>query len=154
MLLAEDADRTQTYLFSKTDARSVSGLRAGYDCITGERRMRFGPAKQLALSFRPSPDHAEHSKLGIHETAANVSHDPMNEIRTRVVIGPDYRISGTAPAEVPAGEHEVTITLSTPSVQEQATKPFDPTELPRHDLGQWPNGLSLRREHIYGDDGR
>jgi len=34
----------------------------------------------------------------------------MTEIRTRVLIGPDHRISGTAPATVPPGEHEVTIT--------------------------------------------
>ena len=33
----------------------------------------------------------------------------MNEIRTRVTVGPDHRISRTAPAEVPAGEHEVII---------------------------------------------
>lgn len=78
----------------------------------------------------------------------------MNEIRTRVVVGPDHRISGTAPTEVPAGEHEVTITLSKPLPLEQALRPLDPTDLPRHDLGAWPNGLSVRREEIYGDDGR
>ncbi len=32
----------------------------------------------------------------------------MNQIRTRVVVGADHRISGTVPAEVPAGEHEFT----------------------------------------------
>jgi hypothetical protein len=78
----------------------------------------------------------------------------MNEIRTRVVVGPDHRISGTAPAEVPMGEHEVTITLADRSAQEQATRPLDSTDLPRHDLGPWPDGLSLRREDIYGDDSR
>jgi hypothetical protein len=35
----------------------------------------------------------------------------MAEIRTRVLVGPDHRISGTAPAAVPPGEHEVTITV-------------------------------------------
>jgi hypothetical protein len=78
----------------------------------------------------------------------------MNEIRTRVVVGPDHRISGTAPAEVPAGEHEVTITLADRSAQEHTGRPLNPTDLPRHDLGPWPDGLSLRREDIYGDDGR
>jgi hypothetical protein len=76
----------------------------------------------------------------------------MNEIRTRVVVGPDHRISGTAPAEVPAGEHEVTITLEDRSAQEQTSRPLDQPDLPRHDLGPWPTGLSLRREDIYGDD--
>jgi hypothetical protein len=78
----------------------------------------------------------------------------MNEIRTRVIVGPDHRISGTAPAEVPAGEHEVTITLPDRSSHERPTREIDPTDLPRHDLGPWPQGLSLRREDIYGDDGR
>ena len=32
----------------------------------------------------------------------------MTEIRTRVMVGPDRRISGIAPADVPPGEHEVT----------------------------------------------
>ena len=33
----------------------------------------------------------------------------MTEIRTRIRVGLDHRISGTAPAAVPPGEHEVTI---------------------------------------------
>jgi hypothetical protein len=78
----------------------------------------------------------------------------MNEIRTRVVVGADHRITGTAPVEVPAGEHEVTITLTERPGQGQATRPLGPRDLPRHDLGPWPAGLSLRREDIYRDDGR
>ncbi len=78
----------------------------------------------------------------------------MNEIRTRVVVGPDRRISGTAPAEVPADEHEVTITLTARPAQSQVARPLDPADLPRHDLGPWPAGLSLRREDLYGDGGR
>jgi hypothetical protein len=34
------------------------------------------------------------------------------------------------------------------------TNPLDPDGLPVHDLGPWPEGLSLRREDLYGDDGR
>jgi hypothetical protein len=77
----------------------------------------------------------------------------MNEVRTRVVVGPDHRISGTAPAEVPVREHEVTITLADRSAPEQAIRSLDSTDLPRHDLGPWPDGLSLRREDIHSDDG-
>jgi hypothetical protein len=78
----------------------------------------------------------------------------MNEIRTRVTVGPDHRISRTAPAEVPAGEHEVIINLPDHSPNERPTRQIDPTDLPKHDLGPWPQRLSLRREDIYGDDGR
>jgi hypothetical protein len=78
----------------------------------------------------------------------------MNEIRTRVVVGPDHRISGTAPAEVPVGEHEVAIVLPDHPAQQHATRSLEPADLPRHDLGPWPAALSLRREAIYGDDSR
>lgn len=88
------------------------------------------------------------------EPAASLGHHAMNEIRTRVVVGPDHRISGTAPAEVPAGEHEVIITVTEHAAEEPTRRPLDMTDLPRHDLGPWPHGLSLRREDIYGDDSR
>lgn len=29
-----------------------------------------------------------------------------------------------------------------------------PRELPQHHVGPWPQNLSLRREDLYGDDGR
>ena len=78
----------------------------------------------------------------------------MTEIRTRVLIGPDHRISGTAPATVPPGEHEVTITVSRSASGQPPSEPFDVDALPTHDLGPWPEGLSLRQEDIYDEDGR
>ena len=40
--------------------------------------------------------------------------------------------------------------------QEQAASPQKrkPLNLPVIDVGPWPEGLSLRREDMYGDDGR
>jgi hypothetical protein len=72
----------------------------------------------------------------------------MNEIRTRIQVGPDHRISGTAPVDVPPGEHEVTINVASPG-----GKPFRLADLPLHDE-PWDGSISLRREDIYGDDGR
>ena len=72
----------------------------------------------------------------------------MNEIRTRIQVGADRRISGTAPADVPPGEHEVTISVSPPS-----GKPFRLADLPLHDV-PWDGSIPLRREDMYGDDGR
>ena len=77
----------------------------------------------------------------------------MTEIRTRVLVGPDRRISGTAPAAVPPGEHEITIIFARP-IRERPEEPFDVDALPTHDLGPWPEGLSLRREDMYDEDGR
>ena len=78
----------------------------------------------------------------------------MAEIRTRVLVGRDHRISGTAPAAVPPGEHEVTITLTPPPAGQRPDEPFNADTLPTHDVGPWPENLSLRREDIYGEDGR
>ena len=78
----------------------------------------------------------------------------MNDIRTRIHVGPDRRITGTAPPDVPPGDHEATITVATPPVRPRPVKPFDVNELPTIDLGPWPVGISLRREDLYGDDGR
>ena len=78
----------------------------------------------------------------------------MTEIRAKILVGPDHRISGTAPDEIPPGEHEVVIAVPPIPPGHKAKKPFKVEDLPSHDLGPWPEGLSLRREDIYGDDGR
>lgn len=72
----------------------------------------------------------------------------MNEIHARIHVSADHRISGTAPLDVPPGEHEVTI-----SVQPEARRRFRVADLPRHDV-PWDGGVSLHREDMYGDDGR
>jgi hypothetical protein len=73
----------------------------------------------------------------------------MNEIRSRIQVGPNHRISGTAPAETPPGEYEPTIIVAAPSV----AKRFRLADLPIHDT-PWGGSVSLRREDMYGDDGR
>jgi hypothetical protein len=78
----------------------------------------------------------------------------MNDTRTRIHVGSDRRITGTAPPDVPQGEHEATITVATPAVRRTSGKPFDVNELPTIDLGPWPAGISLCRKDMYGDDGR
>ena len=78
----------------------------------------------------------------------------MNDIRTRVLVSPDHGISGTAPPQVPPGEHAATISVPATAVGRETTEPFDMNDLPGHDLGPWPLGLSLRREDLYDDAGR
>jgi hypothetical protein len=77
----------------------------------------------------------------------------VTEIRTRIFVGPDHRITGTAPAAVPPGEYEVTLDVVSMPVR-QRPAPLNVDALPIHDLGPWPEGLSLRREDIYGEDAR
>ena len=72
----------------------------------------------------------------------------MTVITTRITVAPDGTVSTATP--LPAGEYEAAIT-----VQDLPTLPFDIDALPKHDFGPWPEGgVSLRREDIYGDDGR
>ena len=73
----------------------------------------------------------------------------MNEIRSRIRVGPDHHISGTAPAELPPGDYEAIITVTV----SPAPKRFRLADLPVHDT-PWDGSVSLRREDIYGDDGR
>jgi hypothetical protein len=73
----------------------------------------------------------------------------MTDIRTRIRVDPDHRISGTAPAAVPPGEHAATITVTRPSPPEKRAKIAD---LPIHDI-PWDGSISLRRENMYTDDG-
>ncbi len=77
----------------------------------------------------------------------------MTIVTARITVAPDGTISGHAPAAVPAGEHQASITVDIlePPL---AVTPFDVSELPHHDFGPWPEGLSLRREDMYGGDGR
>lgn len=79
----------------------------------------------------------------------------MTEIRTRIRVDADHSITGIAPPNVPPGEHEATISIPAASAHQSAKKkPFNVDDLPTVDLGPWPEGLSLRREDMYDDDGR
>jgi hypothetical protein len=73
----------------------------------------------------------------------------MTDIRARIRVDPDHRISGTAPAAVPPGEHPATITVTRPPPSGKRAKIAD---LPIHDI-PWDGSISLRREDMYTDDG-
>jgi hypothetical protein len=72
----------------------------------------------------------------------------MNEVRTRIQVNANHRISGIAPADVPPGEHDVAISVASPR-----PKRFRLADLPIHDV-PWDGSISLRREDLYDDDGR
>jgi hypothetical protein len=74
----------------------------------------------------------------------------MTNVQTRIKVDSRHRISGVAPATVPAGEHEAIITI-VPDRQAEIRLRVD--DLPLHDL-TWDGSVSLHREDIYGHDGR
>ena len=75
----------------------------------------------------------------------------MTVINTRLIVTPEGTISTTTP--LAAGEYTARIEISEQPGPQPPTD-LDLDDLPVHDLGPWPEGLSLRREDMYGDDGR
>ncbi len=53
--------------------------------------------------------------------------------------------------DIPLGEHNLVVVLD--DMTTHAPRPTRVT-IPLLHVGAWPKGLSLRREEIYGDDGR
>jgi hypothetical protein len=78
----------------------------------------------------------------------------MFDVRAHIRVGADGTISGVAPPQVPPGDHVVTITVATEPFRQKPRKRFDLSKLPVVDLGRWPEGVSLRREDLYDDNGR
>ena len=75
----------------------------------------------------------------------------MVTIQTRARVTPEHTITLPVPPEVPAGEHRVVL-LVDDSPADRPERARDP--IPALRLGSWPEGLTLRREDIYGDSGR
>jgi hypothetical protein len=74
----------------------------------------------------------------------------MRALTTRLTVTEDGRIEGIAPADLLPGEHEAVLVIDE---RVQPMKRLRVEDLPRHDLG-WDSSVSLRREDMYGDDGR
>ena len=72
----------------------------------------------------------------------------MTVITTRITVAPDGAVSVATP--LPAGEYEASLTVA---ASPPPGKPFSMEGFPTHDMG-WDGSISLRREDMYGDDGR
>ena len=73
----------------------------------------------------------------------------MTVIAARIASASDGTKFSRAPRAVPQGEQPVAITV--PTVP--AGRPFAMANFPVHDLG-WADCIPLRREDMYGGDGR
>ena len=74
----------------------------------------------------------------------------MTIVTARIQVAEDGTISGRAPDGLPPGEHVVTLSVAP---LKRPGKPFTMENFPIHD-GPWDDSISLRREDMYGDDGR
>ena len=76
----------------------------------------------------------------------------MLTIKTRVTVREDGTIEAKANVlanELPPGEHEAVIVVES----NRPKRPFRIEDFPI-DNGPWDDTISLRREDMYGDDGR
>jgi len=74
----------------------------------------------------------------------------MTVISIHITVAPDGAISTATP--LPAGEYKAEVTLHDAPLRRPG-KPFTMEDFPVHD-GPWDDSISLRREDMYGDDGR
>lgn len=74
----------------------------------------------------------------------------MLTVKTRVRVV-DGRLEATLPTAVPSGDHDAVIVIDTADAEPKP--PFDMKKFPVHDA-PWDESISLRREDMYGDDGR
>lgn len=78
----------------------------------------------------------------------------MTVITTFITVAEDGTISGRMPVgQLPPGEHEAAITVTTAAPQPPKGKPFTREDFPIHDL-PWDDSISLRREDLYDDEGQ
>lgn len=70
-------------------------------------------------------------------------------ITTRIRVAEDGALSGIAPVgQIPPGEHDATISIVPAPSRRLGVQDMPVRNTP------WNDGVSLRREDLYGDDGR
>ncbi len=75
----------------------------------------------------------------------------MKTIECNVLVDEDRKTVVQLPAEISPGQHRLVVVIDEPAQQPDG----DPLEgFPTIKLDHWPEDLSLRREDMYGDDGR
>lgn len=81
----------------------------------------------------------------------------MKAIETDIIVNSDgrARIELNLSPDVPPGRHRAVVVLDERPVPAAPRREgFSLADFPVHDFGPWPEGLSLRRADLYGDDER
>jgi hypothetical protein len=80
----------------------------------------------------------------------------MRTIEATAVVTPDRTITVQLPHDVPVGQCKVVVVVE--PIPQPSSPPPVPGTLPLGltpiDVGPWPEGFTVSREQIYGDDGR
>jgi hypothetical protein len=77
----------------------------------------------------------------------------MATVLARLHVDAEGRVTGRVPPSVPPGDYTAPIEVPAAPTDHSGEAPRR-LDWPVHDCGPWPADLSLRREDLYGDDGR
>jgi hypothetical protein len=72
----------------------------------------------------------------------------MKTIETTIEVDAQRRATIQLPVDLAPGPHRVVMVIDEPAVART------PLTFSAHDVGPWPEGFTVRREEIHGDDGR
>jgi hypothetical protein len=72
----------------------------------------------------------------------------MKTIQTTIVVDDEGKATIQLTPDVAPGPHQAVVVIDEPPVVRS------PLTFSAHDVGRWPDGFTVRREEIYGDDGR
>jgi hypothetical protein len=75
----------------------------------------------------------------------------VNTFETTVVVGDDRKLTLQLPAHIAPGAHRIVLLIEDNGAPAQ---PLRIEDWPIHDAGLADPNFTMRREHIYGDDGR
>lgn len=87
--------------------------------------------------------------MGILKTVGGIS--SMKTIETTATVLPEGKMILFVPPDIHPGPHKIVVVIEESRGNLKKRLPLD---FPTHDVGPWPEGFSLRREALYGDDGR
>jgi hypothetical protein len=76
----------------------------------------------------------------------------MKTIQTQAMVTDDRTVTLQLPEEIAPGLHTLIVVIDERVAQPASGLSLE--DFPVIDVGPWPEGLSLRREEMYGDDGR
>ena len=72
----------------------------------------------------------------------------MKTIQTTIEVDDQGKATIQLPASVTPGQYQAVVVIDEPAVVR------GPLTFSAHDVGPWPEGFTVRREEISGDDGR
>ena len=75
----------------------------------------------------------------------------MKAIETTVTVTADGKVTVQLPPDISPGKYQVVLVINEKPVNQEKPQQLD---FPMIHVNSWPADLYVRREDIYGDDGR